>query len=465
MLRPLPSSMGVGFCSLTPLDQPDYRQEKVDIYYNYHFTKQNWHWPIPFQVNDTVKIVDGFSPNLNKKLHIGHLRNLAIANAFSKMFPHWQFVALVGASLGVKQDARQDLARWFNFLDYHPQMFYDSLLPWDIVEYQDGPNGTKTYRHNDKDIITFRSNLVEWKCRSSRCLRPDDKNRLFYLREGDKVHICPICGLKGYEDNVPSCLDEGNKIAGRPTYVHHDLAFAKIVLPDYYITGDEQKDHFRNIGLGERHLPMGLVCGKDRTKLRSRTGDAPSAEEVFEEIKGKLIAGKQDKNPDFDKLTWNVICWNFLHCGRSKSIVYDPDKWTLVDSPGLYITYTYARIKAALNKIPLQYGFPPASGPITEGELSSALSCLKAWSFLTDDDVFLLGNVEYSHYYLARMVETMDTASLATYLLDLCRVLGNLYEREQIAKGRPSFQAVVMVAMHRLEWCMNHLGMFPLEEV
>jgi arginyl-tRNA synthetase len=58
---------------------------------------------------------------------------------------------------------------------------------------------------------------------------------------------------------------------GTPTYAYHDLAFAKMVSPDFYVTGMEQKEHFHTLGLGQKHLPMGLVLDSATgKKLKSR---------------------------------------------------------------------------------------------------------------------------------------------------------------------------------------------------
>jgi arginyl-tRNA synthetase len=132
-------------------------------------------------------------------------------------------------------------------------------------------------------------------------------------------------------------------------YAFHDLAFAKLVGPTHYITGAEQKEHFASLGLGDKHLPMGLVLGSDGKKLKSRASkegvpaDSPKAEAIMEEVMENL----EDSCPDKRKLAWNVLAWNFLTVARTQNVKYNPADWTKADAPGLYITYTFARVKKA----------------------------------------------------------------------------------------------------------------------
>jgi arginyl-tRNA synthetase len=436
IVRPLPVDKGVGFFTMEAIkDHLGYRYETLGRYHNYYFTANNWRWPVPFYDNGDIRTVDGFSPNLNKELHIGHLRNLAVANALSKMHPRWYFVALLGASQGVYKTAVNNLNKWFTFLDYNPEVFFDVLMPRDknIVPRKEGTGDhTGCLVWTEKDIVLFRSEPVI----DLRAI-PEDKRDKFHellkdtnlIRAGD-VYVIPAQ-------------------VGSPTYSFHDLAFAATKRPDYYITGQEQIQHFRDLGLGEKHLPMGLVMGKDGTKLKSRTGDAMSAEEAMEMIKSRL-----DKTTDPDKLAWNIVCWNFLHCSRVKNVIFDPEKWTSPESPGLYITYTYARLSSAIKKA-------ADCGQNVLGHY--ALESM--WEKISELDLQILGWAEYHHHWFERTAQSQDMAALAGYVHDLSRVLGGVYNKDRIIGGRDTFFYSIIRATDTLAKCMKRLGMFCLEEV
>ena len=72
----------------------------MGIHHNYHVTKQAWKYPTTVKPSEIV--FDGFSPNLNKGLHVGHLKNLCIAAAITNI-TNAKPVAMLGAANGVKQ--------------------------------------------------------------------------------------------------------------------------------------------------------------------------------------------------------------------------------------------------------------------------------------------------------------------------------------------------------------------------
>lgn len=447
MIRPLPDNKGCGFFSREP--QPHllgqgYTEQTVGSFHNFLFNARNWKWP-KTETPERRGRIDGFSPNLNKQLHVGHLRNLAIANAFSKLAPNYEFVALLGTSLGVRKEAQLDLEVWFHFLDYRPRIYYDAIMPWDdnVVPRQPGTGQNQGalvwINPQGNELIVARSTLQEWLCRAD-----EAKEHGFYLRTGPLPKACPTCG-----SSEKIVLGRGI-IPGRPNYIFHDIAFAATVAPDKYITGTEQREHFRDLGLAERHLPMGLVCGPDGKKLKSRTGDALSAQEAVEMVQSRL-----NKTDSPRCLAWNVLCWNFLHCSREQNVRFDPEQWTNPDSPGLYITYTYARIVSALSN--KKHFMPDVQGPDVDA--------VNDPENLTDLDVRLLGYSQYSHYWIERTLETWDTAPLANYVHDFCRELAYAYNQERIIDGRPAFRGAILLAAEKLRTCMTLLGMFPLVEV
>lgn len=440
MIRPIPEGHGVGFCSNEQLPQYAgiYREEQVGRFWNYHVTADAQKWPEPLTKVGPYTI-DGFSPNLNKSLHVGHLRQLALAKSLESLLNNGRtldeqskFVALLGASQGVFSYATKELDEWFDFVKYYPSMYYDVLMPRDpeIVprwtEYEATENiGCEIYDGPKGPVIVVRSD-------------------------------------------------------GRPTYAFADVAFAKTVGPTHYITGAEQKEHFQSLGLGDKHLPMGLVLGADGKKMKSRTGDGVTAKELMEEIKSQF-----DPTPNPDRLAWNVVAWNFLHVSRSQNVKYDPVAWTKVDAPGMYITYTYARIKSALGS---ENWFDPAQRKALAHKFDmenyldhdqhlrvqdSWLEAVKVWTKenpdpqydLTQADIELLGFAGQYVYYKNLSLSKLDPASLANYTYELAAKLGSAYHAEKIQGGRYGFGYAVSVACATLRSCMTDLGMFPLKTV
>lgn len=390
-IRPLPDIYGTGFVSDDAISTEGYRFEQAGRYRNYHFTEKNWCWPLPETAKPTL-IIDGFSPNLNKQLHVGHLRNLAIAASLSRILIPSKFVALLGHSLGVEKEAYENLKSWFRFVGYHPQEFSDL----DVTE---------------KACIKGRPGV-------------DDK-------AGCEVWPGPA------GDVVIRRSD------GRPTYPMHDLSFSKIASPHHYLTGAEQREHFVSLGFEDKHLPMGLVLDPaSGKKMKSRDGTAMSAEDAM-----KLVMDRLDETSQPRNLAWNVLAWNFLHCSRSQNVKFSVEEWTRPESPGLYITYSFARISSAIDKGKAAGTWHPAP------------------TNLTDLDIKLLGCSSYFTYYKNLAIEQFDPAPLAKFAADLSKRLGSVYHGEMIADGRPAFQFAVEHALKILFDAMDLLRMFKIESV
>lgn len=403
MIRPLPIKFGIGF-SVSDEDQNQYatlgyRNERIGIHDNYYVTEHMWEWPHEITFPEHGYIIDGFSPNLNKSLHAGHLRNLAIANSLKQILAPKKsnFVALLGASLGVKKHALDGWKYWNDFLGYHPKEYFDITLPDDIVE-----------TRLEEDIDSEYYNTHVW----------DGPDGPVVVKRSD----------------------------GRPVYAYYDLAFSKYVSPTHYITGSEQKEHFQKLGLDKKHLPMGLVLGEDNKKLKSRTGDALLAMELIELVSDRIEGDSISKT----KLSWNILAWNFLRVNREKNIKFEVEKWTRPDQGGLYISYTYARAKSALNKAEF---FVQQTSP---GKVSKNIS---------DIDLLLLGFSDQYKHYFQQSINHLDPVSIANFSFELAKLIGQSYEKEKLSGGRESFKKAFSHATWCLGNCIQKLGMFILDEV
>lgn len=406
---PMPAKYGVGFTSMDKLPKyligDDYRYEMVGRYHNYHFTKANYSWPMLGPLSPNY-IIDGFSPNLNKELHIGHLRNLAIAKSLHSILgDNTKFVALLGCSLGVKKAALEGWKYWTNFIGYHPEIFYDVTLPQDVVPVRSP---------NNEEI---------------------DEHKLACINDGDKIDLPKFWD----GPNGPVTVIRSD---GRPLYAFYDLAFAAEVGPTHYITGQEQKEHFQSLGFGPKHLPMGLILGPDGTKLKSRTGDALLATEALELVQLNL---RDVPDNTGKKIAWNILAWNMLHAARETNLKFEVEKWVRSESPGMYVTYTMTRIESALS------GCSFATRPNSD--------------LFTEIDVKLLGTASIFNYHLQQAIVKLDPAPIANYLHDLARVLNRAYDQEPIRNGRCEFVCAIGAAHATLKLGMKKLGLFPIEVI
>lgn len=386
-IKILPKNVGVGFCSKEEISIPNkYRHEQCGIWHNYFFTKEDFLWP-KFQKETPKYRIDGFSPNLNKQLHVGHLRNLVLASSLQKIIPNSEFMVWFGGTLGINEEALANFQKWCNLAQYAP----------DIVTI---------------DVIYAKHNKVQ-------------------TPFSDGVGTSDGC--KTFKDVIVRRSD------GTPTYAYYELLLHESFKPDFCITGVEQTEHFKNLGFENVHLPMGLVLGEDGKKMKSRTGESLSAVEAFEEIKSNL-----NETPEPDKLAWNIAAWNFLKVSRKKNVQFNPKLWSKIESGGMNISYTYARINKAL-------GEDVVVSPSIED--------------LSEDDIKLLGVSEYFHHYQNLVLDTLDPVTLAIYGDELASMLGSLYHKERIKDGRVGFRFAIAAALYSLSKVMDCLTMYKLLSV
>lgn len=274
--------------------------------------------------------MDGFSPNLNKKLHIGHLSNMVLAKAFRSLGVTEKTVSLLGDTLAgdiALKDALSDLNRYQMDFDFFPdcslhasQMKYHGGL---LTDGSGNYSGTKIFKIGDTKIV-------------------------------------------------------GVKSSGETSYFYQDVALAEMLKDKtLYITGNEQCNHFESLNKlfpDIVHIGLGLVkvTGK---KMSSRTGNVILIED-FIEIINQMFNGDM-------KLIYNVFAGLIL---KSKP---DADKRLNLDiisdpknSQGLYISYTTARLLSAgcsvikinnFNNKHLEFAYLKAAINLTPNTLFDAL--------------------------------------------------------------------------------------------
>jgi hypothetical protein len=238
--------------------------------------------------------MDGFSPNLNKKLHIGHFSNLVLAKAFKSLGVCEKIISIYGDTLEgdiSKEDAIVYLDKYqtdFNFFTDKALMasnvkYTGDLLKDGIGDYE----GTKIFEIGGEKIVGIKSN-------------------------------------------------------GQTTYFYQDVALAeKLNAPTLYLTGNEQTNHFnmlKTLFPHINHIGLGLV--KVGTKMSSRLGNVIFIEDFINQV-------KESFNDDI-RLIYNVFAGFILKSNP------DIDKNINLDfisnpknSAGLYLSYTMARLKSA----------------------------------------------------------------------------------------------------------------------
>lgn len=303
-IKTIPPHMGSGFCVF---GEPDQEVKNWALVHGFKLEPSGkfTNIVIPedfdllkcFQMPSVPVYLDGFSPNLNKKLHLGHYTNFIVAKALAYL-TGMQPVAIFGDTLGTDEEHEKNLEfvkMFFSDYDYHPiihlasemKLLDDSILVEGTGKYE----GTKVFEVGEEKMV-------------------------------------------------------GVKSDGSTSYFYQDIAFAQTLdAPTLILTGTEQKEHFANVAVinpNVQHKGLGLVKlkTKDGTeKMSSRLGNVIYMMDVIIDLLEEF--GNEE-------LAYNVMAGKILSYKVSSEKKVNKDE--LSDhskSEGLYVSYTMARLKSA----------------------------------------------------------------------------------------------------------------------
>jgi arginyl-tRNA synthetase len=297
-----PSDLGFNFCQFGELTNEikkwveywKFKTEKSGAYTNI-IIGDNINIKSIFNESKVYDYVDGFSPNLNKHLHVGHLSNLVLANSFQKLGIGKKFISILGDTLSgsvEKEDALQAYKKYCKDFVY------------------------------TVDDIYYASNMKL-------------KNESI-LKEGELEYI----GSKVFDLGDEKIV--GIKSSGQTSYFYQDVALAQnLKSSTLYLTGLEQDGHFKSLNKIfplVSHIGLGLVQLNGK-KMSSSEGNIIYLKDFIDEL---LVIFNNDL-----ELVYNVLAGQILKSTPSSSKTIDT---SLISNPklslGLYLSYTMAHIKS-----------------------------------------------------------------------------------------------------------------------
>ncbi len=349
-------------------------------------------------------MVEFSSPNTNKPLHLGHIRNIALGDAVSRIFSflgNYVIKSCLVNDRGVhicksmlaykkwgnkkKHDVKGDLfvGRYYVLFSKkaaeHPELeeqAHEMLRQWengaeDVVSLWEKMNKwvydgwEETYKKLgiSFDKYYFESDLYSY----GKEVVLDGLKRGIFIKKDNAVYV--LLADAGLPDKVLIRSD------GTTIYMTQDLYLAQKKFHDYdldksvYVVGSEQNLHFQQLftilkklgntkSNGCYHLSYGMVLLPEG-KMKSREGSVVDADEIIAEME-MLAAAEIKKRQKLSKeeLAYRAhlvgiaaIKFHFLKVDPMKDIVYDPkESLSFEGETGPYIQYTYARIASILRK-------------------------------------------------------------------------------------------------------------------
>jgi arginyl-tRNA synthetase len=382
--------LGFGFCVygetsaevMNLADVCNFKVEKSEKYTNFFPTEKTDFKKMFFEKK--FKYMDGFSPNLNKDLHIGHFSNLVLAKAFQKLGVAEEYVSILGDTVCENEIQKEEKFAKF------------SKLCLDL-----------NYKVNN---IFFASEM-----------KYDGK----LLKEGEGEYLGTKIVESGEEKIVVIKSD------GSTSYFYQDMALAaKLNEETLYLTGYEQDNHFKtlkSIFPHVNHVGLGLVKLQTKDgltgKMSTRLGNVVYMTDLMDELKKEFNGN--------EKLCYNIFAGYILKNHPTSDKVFSMDTIkNPKNSPGLYLSYTMARLKSAGCEMSGQKDF-------FKQELQFAFLKSKA---------------------------SLNPTYLFNALVDLCKEINNLYITHQIV-GNEENKKMFGLLLSDLDFGMMKLGMFGVDKV
>ncbi|MCL1930052.1 arginine--tRNA ligase [Candidatus Saccharibacteria bacterium] len=448
--------------------------------------------------------VEHTSPNPNKAMHIGHLRNnlvgMSIANlgevGGAKVVRDW-----IDNNRGIAIS----MAMWA-YERFHQNETPESLglKPDHFVGqcYQEGSDAAKSDDKADREI---RDMTVAWES-------GDEKTHQLWQKIIDWAHEGIFATLgrigsrwdndwhesdhyqagknlvdEGLKKSVFTRLDDGailtkledynipntivQKSDGTSLYITQDLELTRLKKAEYsadklfWVVGPEQtlalKQVFavcEQLGIGKledfTHVPYGLVSFRDedgkRKKISSR-GGALSLDEILDEVKNYLL--KQDRGYSEEKadaIGVAAVKFAMLKPGRTTDTVLDLKELTnLQGDSGVYVLYTRARILSVMRKI----GETQDNGDFSWNEAEKNL----------------VATVNYLPEIIKAATSELAPNQLVEFLIDVCRQFNSIYGNEKFITENEQETAKKLLlseaTLTAINTALDILGIEPVDQI
>jgi arginyl-tRNA synthetase len=374
-------------------------------------------------------MVEFSSPNTNKPLHLGHLRNLSIGESISRILEfngerviranlnndrgiHISKSMLAYQKWGKEKTPEDKKVKSDHFVGDFYTLFnkkktkklekeaqellkkweegdQKTLMLWKVMNIWALKGFEQTYKtFGIKHDVTFFESKT-WK-KGKDLIKEGLDKKLFTKSRTKEIKI----NLKK-EDLGEKVLLRGD---GTSLYITQDMALAKIKFNKYkldqsiYVVGNEQEYHFnvlfsilKKLGFENKemiHLSYGMV-NLPEGKMKSREGTVVDADDLIEKI--RLMAEKELKKreklskPELKKrslvIALAAIKYMLLKVDAKRNVLFNPRKSINFEgNTGPYILYSYARASSIMKKAPKEKKFEVYDLEPKEIELVKKLS-------------------------------------------------------------------------------------------
>ncbi|MBS3076454.1 arginine--tRNA ligase [Candidatus Pacearchaeota archaeon] len=453
----------------------------------------------------TKTMIEFISPNTNKPLHIGHLRNMSIGQSVANIL-EFNGENVIRANLnndrGIHicksmaayqkfgKEKNPEKEKSDHFVGKYYAMFGAKSKTDEKLEIL-SHRMLQKWEEGDKETIALWKKMNEWAFEGWK-----KSYKKFGVKFDKEYYESEIYTkgkeiiLKGLKDGIFEKKKDGavfinlekeklgEKILlrsdGTSVYMTQDIYLAQFKFKEFnlnnsiYVTGNEQDYHFqvlfeilRRLGFenkGLKHLSYGMIT-LPTGKIKSREGtEGISADEVLEKVqkivkkelesRGKI--SKKDLEDRSLKISLASIRYSMLKTDIGKGMIFDPkEAINFEGNTGSYLLYSYARASSILKKIKNNSVTNFESGDLEEQEIK-LIKKLFDFSGIVKKSYLVL-NPSLIANYSYQLAQTFNEFYHA------CPVIGSKKEGFRIA--------LVESFKHVLKNSLNLLGIETLEKM
>jgi arginyl-tRNA synthetase len=474
--------------------------------------KENFGKPEPNKSKTKIRTMMEFpSPNTNKPLHLGHLRNMAIGESLSRIMK-FNGEEVIRANLnndrgihicksmaaysmfGKGKTPKSAKKKTDHFVGDFYVMFNEKSKKNEKLEIE-SHRMLQRWEQGDKKTLTLWKKMNEWALegfqQTYKTFGIKHDVEFFESEIYQKGKEIIADGLKKEifkKDKDGAILIDLNKeklgekillrMDGTSVYITSDLYLAKLKYDKYklnnsiYVVGNEQIYHFdvlftilKKLGLnypGIRHLSYGNVFLPGWKKIKSREGTKGiTVDEIIEKIQNlvKKELAQRDKLPKSQieerslKIALAAIKYILLKVDMKKDMILDPkESVNFEGDTGSYLLYSYARASSILTKYKREKN---------KGNEKTPLSSLEK------GEVSVVKKLSEFQNIISKAYAEKNPSIVANYAYQLAQIFNEFYhECPVIGSETESFRIELVKAFRQiLGTSLYLLGIEPLEKM
>ncbi|MHA1149650.1 MAG: arginine--tRNA ligase [Promethearchaeota archaeon] len=450
-------------------------------------------------------IVEYPSPNTNKPLHLGHVRNLLIGNTISKLFKykgHDVFQVNLNNDRGIH--ICKSLVGYLNFFrNRTPDMKSDHFVGETYIKYSENENEAlkqqalevlQKWEENNTEIMELWKKMRSWALEGFKITYK--KFNISFDKEyfeSDFYKFGKEIILDGLEKGIFKRQENGaiiaeleddynlpNKILlrsdGTSIYITQDIYLAYLKKKDFnpdlsiYVVGNEQDLYFKQLFAvldklefkeNKYHLSYGMISLPEG-KMKSREGIVVDADDLIQEMEDLAYEEVKQRYPKLSEdqksframvIGMSALRFFILKYNPKSDFIFNPkESISFEGETGPYIQYCYARIQSIISK------------STEEISLDVDFLLLKH-----EKELKLIKQLNYFPEIVERAIETYGIHLIPQYLLTLCQAFNSFYSTCIVISENKDLERVRLL----LIWCvqivikigLNLLGIETLEEM